>query len=284
VIERLPTTIHGAAVTAGSAPSVVHAPLLTAQWVDDARISSSRTQTALDVPGGGRFWVERGERVVVDAGPEDQPVPWLHSTVGAFVLAQQGRFALHANVVEINGVAIAICGRRGAGKSTTSLALAQAGHRLITDDVATLDFDGRGVVHPPAGRPVHVHTDTAARLGLSIADATPVTGDPGKLALANPAGDPVRVRAIVALGVTTDAGRSMELKPLSPAAGLRATHRQTYRRSVLDQVWQTELFGWAAAVADRVPVWTLSRPADVWTVEVVCVTLEGLPVDPADSG
>ena len=109
-----------------------------------------------------------------------EPVPWLHATVGAFVLAQQGRFALHANVVDVNGTVIAISGRRGAGKSTTSLALSQRGHRLITDDVATLDVNGQGVVHRPAGRPVNVHPATAEKLGVSIEGGSPPPATRGR--------------------------------------------------------------------------------------------------------
>ena len=135
--------------------------------------------------------------MVVEAGDDDRPVSLLHATVGAFVLAQQGRFALHANVVDVNDTVVAICGRRGAGKSTTSLALSQRGHRLVTDHVATLDVEGRAVLHRSAGRPVNVHPVTAHRLGMSLEGGVPAVGDPGKLALTNPAAPPVEVQAIV---------------------------------------------------------------------------------------
>lgn len=277
MIDALPTEIHGAAVTAGRARSVVEAPKLDASWADvGADISSSRTQTACRVAGGGRFWVERGNRVVVEAGDDDRPVPWLHATVGAFVLAQQGRFALHANVVEVNGTVIAISGLRGAGKSTTSLALSQRGHRLITDDVATLDVDGQGVVHRSAGRPVNVHPATAERLGVPMETGIPAVGDTGKLALTNPVAPPVEVRAIVLLRAVAQRPTGVELGQLSAATGTQAVHRHAYRRALLDPVWSAEMFEWAAAVAGRVPVWLLVRPAGGWTVEAVCAALEDL--------
>jgi hypothetical protein len=277
MIETLPTEIHGAAVTAGPARSVVEAPILNVGRVDHgAHITSSRTQTACHIPGGGRFWVERGNRVVVEAGDDDRPVPWLHATVGAFVLAQQGRFALHANVVEVNGTVIAICGVRGAGKSTTSLALSQRGHRLITDDVATLDVDGPRVVHRSAGRPVTVHPATAERLGVSIEAGVPVVGNTGKLALANPAAAPVEVQAIVLLRAVAQHGAGVQLRQLSAVKGARVVHRHAYRRAYLDPVWSADMFEWAAAVAGRVPVWLLARAADGWTAEAVCATVEDL--------
>lgn len=120
--------IHGATITAGTVPSRVDEPIYERGWEDlGADISLSRTQAACRLPGGGRFWVKDGERVVVEVGAGDQPAPWMHATVGALVLAQQGRFALHANVVEVGGTAIAIAGARRAGKSTTSLAMSVAG-------------------------------------------------------------------------------------------------------------------------------------------------------------
>src|SRR2546423_12989971 len=79
----------------------------------------------------GTFAVTEGSRIRFD--PEEQ-VPegavsmWLHGTVAALLLAQRGRFALHASVVEVGGVAVAVAGPRRAGKSTTALRLAQLGH------------------------------------------------------------------------------------------------------------------------------------------------------------
>ena len=53
-------------------------------------------------------------------------------------------------------------------------------------------------------------------------------------------------------------------------------HRHAYRRELLDPVWSADMFEWAAAVADRVPVWLLVRPATGWTVEEVCAAVENL--------
>jgi hypothetical protein len=272
----LPASIHGAKVTAGVAPTQVRAPGINRSWGEDGcgSIVSSRTQTACALPGGGRFWVERGEHVVVEAGPDDQPVPWLHATIGAFVLAQQGRFALHANIVEFGGRAIAITGPRRAGKSTTSMALAAAGHRLVTDDVATLDIDGDDVVHPPAGRPVHIHPETAERLGVRLAGGMPVAGDPSKLALPHAAGARVTVSGVVLLAANGPRGSAVTLDDLEPAQGTMALHRNAYRRALLASLWSAEIFEWASSVARRSPVRVLRRPVDGWTVDAVCEVLE----------
>lgn len=272
----LPSTIHRAEVVVGVAETHVAAPGINRTWGEDGdgSIVSSLTQTACDITGGGRFWIERGERVVVEAGPDDQPVPWLHATVGAFVLAQQGRFALHANVVDLGGFAIAVAGRRRAGKSTTSLALAAAGHRLVTDDVATLDIEGDDVVHPPAGRPVHIHPETAERLGVSLEGSVPVAGDPSKQALQNPAGEPVRVRGIVLLTASAPPGSAVTLESLEPALGAMVLHRHTYRRGLLAPLWSDANLRWASDVVERTPIHVLRRPQGAWTIDAVRATLE----------
>jgi HPr serine kinase-like protein len=278
--SSLPASIHGATVTVGVAPTQVDAPGIDRPWGEDGSgsIVSSHTQTACVIPGGGRFWVERGEHVVVEAGPDDEPAPWLYGTVGAFVLAQQGRFALHANVVEVNGRGIVIAGRRRAGKSTTSMALASAGHRLVTDDVATLDVEGAGVIHPPAGRPVHIHPQTAERLGISLSDGVPVEGDPTKLALPNPAGAPVKIASIILLAADPD-GSALMLDDVEPARSAMVLHRHAYRRGVLAPLWSADTFLWASSVAQRVPVRQLVRPADGWTVDAVRAALEAAAAD-----
>lgn len=269
--------IHGAEVTAGPVPERVDDAIVEKRFAElDAEVSLSRTQAVCRLPGGGRFWVRDGRQVVVEAGAEDDPVPWLHATVGSLVLAQQGRFALHGNVVDVDGTAVVIAGLRRAGKSTTSLALMARGHRLITDDVATLDLEDDTVVHRPGGRPIHIDPEGARRLGVSVEGATPVVSDPGKVALANPPGEPVEVRAIVLLRAREDAHGGVELVRLTAAEGTRAVHMQSYRRTLLHGVWRTELFAWAAAVAARVPVWLLARPEGAWTTDEVCERIERL--------
>lgn len=52
----------------------------------------------------------------------------------------KNNFCLHASVLSYKGSAFALVGAKGAGKSTTSAALLQAGAKLVSDDVAVVDF------------------------------------------------------------------------------------------------------------------------------------------------
>ena len=232
-----------------------------------SQISCSRTQTACRLPGGGRFWVEDGERVVVEAGHGDRPVPWLHATVARSCSPSRDASPCMPTSSRSMAWRWPSPDSRRAGKSTTSLALAQRGHRLVTDDVATLDIEGDIVVHRPAGRPVHIHPATAERLGVSLEGGIPVLGDPGKLALSNPASPPVPVRGIVLLRAVDPEAADVKLVRLSTAQGTQAVHRQAYRRGMLAPVWRAELFEWAARwqSAFRCGCWFARRTAGAWT-------------------
>ncbi|MEH2459479.1 serine/threonine protein kinase [Nostoc sp.] len=59
-----------------------------------------------------------------------------------YAMRLQGLLCLHANVVAVGQYAIAIVGEKGAGKSTTTAALAKRGYSILSDDIAALKQDG----------------------------------------------------------------------------------------------------------------------------------------------
>jgi hypothetical protein len=62
----------------------------------------------------------------------------LYHPVMAYVARLNGRICLHANVILINGKAVAFLGESGAGKSTLSTYLCKTGHQVFSDDVCAL--------------------------------------------------------------------------------------------------------------------------------------------------
>jgi hypothetical protein len=224
----------------------------------------------------GSFLIEDGERVVVDAEPGAGAIhveAWLHGTVAAVVAGQQGRFALHATVVELDGARIGLSGRRGAGKSTNALAAVQAGARLVADDVAVLEVVGERVEVAPYGRRVHVWPDTAERLGLDLGGVDHAVGPAGKLHLAVPPGPTVPLDALVVLApAEVDRPTRHRLEGL---AALRVVRNQTYRAQLVHHLWPQVAFTWQAAVAERVAVERLVRP-EAWSVDAVVGELRDL--------
>src|SRR3954470_519723 len=131
-------------------------------------LSAIRDRALLRVDGVGAFEVEGGTRIRFAPQRSAMPGPEnriLRAAVASLLLAQRGQFALHASVAVVGGVTVALCGSRGAGKSTTVLRLEQRGHRVVTDDLTPLRIAGRDLIVEPLTEIVRVLPETAARLG-----------------------------------------------------------------------------------------------------------------------
>jgi hypothetical protein len=274
--------LMGARVEAGPADFRLAHPVVDGPLPSGAgHLAADQARAILRIDGVGTFAIADGTRVRVDPEPSvaaDVLAVWLHGTVAALLLAQRGRFALHASVVGIDGVGVAVAGDQRAGKSTTALRLTQLGHSLAADDVSPLDAGDVVTVHP-FGRPVHVPPDTAAILGLELSDARPILPDNPKLALPAPPGGPVPLGAIAVLRAAgTEPGTRVTCERVSGGEAYWLIGLHTYRVRLLNELWQSELFAWATRIAQRVPVHVITRPRDRWTVDAVAHVVEGLVV------
>ena len=120
------------------------------------------------------------------------PHSFYSTVVGAF-LALRGGLTIHGSAVEIDGKAVVLCGRSGAGKSTSIAALIANGARLISDDLTVIEplsanmspsvFTGRRCIRLFAG--------TAAALRRVIATEISTAGGTKEL-IAAPQADVVR--------------------------------------------------------------------------------------------
>ena len=50
--------------------------------------------------------------------------------------------------------------------------------------------------------------------------------------------------------------------------------QHTYRVGLLRELWQVEMFVWAGEIADRVPVYLVTRPSGQWSVDAVAEAVE----------
>lgn len=272
--------VPGAAVEVGPLDVSVDSPLASTRLGAEAWLEADRTCAVLHVPAVARFGVEQGHRVVVepaDGAAPDELEDWMRGLVAPLLLAQRGRFALHANLVELGGVAVAVAGARGAGKTTTSLVLAQRGGRVLGDDVLLLarGEDG-GVAYATTGRPLRVAPEVAAALELDVSGA-PRGGRDGKILMPRPAGAPGALHAVTLIRRAPI--ESVTWGRLAGTEAIRALLLNVYRLRLLRPIWRAELFEWAGAVAGRVPVHVVRRPAAGWSVDDVAAAVESLATE-----
>ena len=115
----------------------------------------------MDMPGRqAHVTVAGGPAWAVEAG-------CLMPALGEF-LGQVGQHLVHAAALTIGGAddgpAVIVCGPSGRGKTTTALAMAHAGMRLMTDDVCFLSLEGDRTAVWGLPRACKVHARTLAML------------------------------------------------------------------------------------------------------------------------
>jgi hypothetical protein len=113
---------------------------------------SNENQVLLSIPQVGRLLVEQGKTITIDptSGVSDKTLRLylLGSAMGA-IQHQRGRLILHANAITNEKTTLLVCGRSGAGKSTTANALLKHFNtKLLSDDLAVLDFDEKPFISP----------------------------------------------------------------------------------------------------------------------------------------
>jgi len=229
------------------------------------RVEAGRVTFA--IRGVARYDIEGGDEVRVDPEPgaraEDVLLYLTGSVMGA-VLHQRGIFALHAAAVEIGGVAAAIAGPSGTGKSTLATRLVRRGGRLVTDDIAVVEplSEGEVGVWPGAAR-VRLDPTGLEALGQPEAGLGQAGGNRDKYHL--PVGvawaadaRPVPLRRLY---IVEDGTGDPRIETLTGMEAVRAVVDETYFLNLVPQLGvEARNFRSAAAVARAVRVCRLVRP------------------------
>jgi hypothetical protein len=91
---------------------------------------------------------------------------YLLGPVLGLLLRLRGQVCLHASGTVIDGSAHLFLGSEGAGKSTTTAALVQRGHRFLTDDIAPLTETPAGFVVQPGVPRIFLESSSMQALGV----------------------------------------------------------------------------------------------------------------------
>jgi hypothetical protein len=223
--------------------------------------NQSHPNLGLTYPGIASLLLKGGDSASVDAQDGVDPRVLrliLLGPVLGLLLHQRGFLVLHASAVEINEIAVAFIGDKGAGKSTTAAAFNAEGHALLADDVVAVAPESH-LVYP--GFPqLKLWREAAQHMTPDSQSLQPLHPDLDKVGLR--VGDrfgqtPRPLRRVYALSD----GPAIVIRSLPPQQAFMELVRNSYTLSLLQSTGSSEThFRQAVALAGRTPVRGLARP------------------------
>jgi hypothetical protein len=201
---------------------------------------------------------------------------YLVGPVLAFTLRQRGATCLHASAIEVDGMAIALVGAPGAGKSTTAAAFALAGFPVVSDDIVVLSETGGRLFVQPGYPRVNVWPDSARAL-MGCEDTLPhITPTWGKKFLAlDQNGLRFASRALPLGAVYLLAERQAQLaaptvEAISGSEAMVTLAANTYQNYLLDAEMRRKDFELFERLAKTIPVRRVLRPDDISSLAASC--------------
>lgn len=253
-----------AIVTAGDVPATLDGAIET----EDGFVIAGAS-ILIDVDGIGRFLVEDGCRISVDAAPDTEPEAvraFFYGAALSALLQQLGLMPLHASAAAIDAAGVAFLGTSGQGKSTLAAAFAQRGFKLLSDDKLVVRQTATGIFVTPSPPLVSLYPPAAHANGFAAEQRVAPTRRFGKhsyLASAQFLGEPRPLNTLYVLEWgAADVAPSIE--PLTPFEALVALRANLNLGSLVVPLGlETEFIDWAQAMVAAVSTFRLVRPRDL---------------------
>ncbi|HEV7290480.1 hypothetical protein [Sphingomonas sp.] len=237
----------------------------------------SGDQVLVEVPGIGRLLITEGKRIVFERAPTGPDAPIFAHLLGtglATIHHQRGNVVLHGGSLCRAGHAYLICGRSGAGKSTTLAHLLANGGETLGDDV-TVVGDAPEFMIPAGPRVTKLADDVLVGLPDFQTMKTEMRCSKGKRVLPTEhlfAATPYPLSGVIVLEQRGVTQVSLERVPVSEAIALLWAH--SFRKRFIARAKLPGLLIKWTALAHAVPVWRIARPAAHDTVAEVVAKAE----------
>ncbi|MGN6398630.1 MAG: hypothetical protein ACTHMI_23880 [Mucilaginibacter sp.] len=208
-----------------------------------------------------------------DDEPESNMDSFFVGVISGCIMRLKGLLCLHGSVVNIDGEAVVLVGKKKSGKSTTAKAFANLGFKVLSDDIAVIKFiDGDFFVEPgyPKVRlrpqPLTVfYPDIAYEFVSVYSHRDSKYSDLGESFW----GTPLKLGAIYLLDEDNDADGIPFVKPTS-AERLVYLHSNTFASYVLSPPEQKKEFELLGRLAVETPVKHLHFSRNVKLVYQQC--------------
>ncbi|MBO5177418.1 MAG: hypothetical protein J6C07_08165 [Lachnospiraceae bacterium] len=203
--------------------------------------------------------------------PMTDLTPFVFGYCIAMVFWQRGQLAIHCSAVKWKEKALIICGGSGSGKSTLTTKILEHGGKLMTDDVAVVDFakDGKALVLP-AFPQQKLCRDAVARNEFNTEELLYIDEDKDKFAISRVGefcDEPTELGGIVALNRYS--GNAVVAEQLQGHATLQAILDNLFMKPVFEAslAFPPEDMMKCIKIAQTVPVYKLLRPMTGDTTE-----------------
>lgn len=278
-------------------PWVADALELPRQTVYSSSASGTHAEAAFQLSelGGGKFFrfsYSDGTQFVVDgatkriwgASPkpltQEDMVTYLVGPVLGFILRRRGVLALHASSFSKNGLAFAICGGQGTGKSTTAAALALRGIPIQCEDITPLREQDEIFFAAPGYPRVNLWPDSAANL-FGTPDALPKVTPNWEKRFLSLHEEPVKFEyhqrqlgATYILDARTEQDNAPRVETVTARDAVLLLVKNTYMNYLLTREQRAAEFESVVRLASRVPARRLIPHADPARVAKMCALLE----------
>ena len=134
----------------------------------------------LELPKLGKFWIENGNRIVINHNSDIEPketLPFLYSYCIGVLLYQREMIPLHGSAILTEKGAILFIGPSRAGKSLTAAALSKRGFQVISDDICAIKVVDNKPVLVPSNTPLMLWKKSLKTLDISIKGLQKVRGE-----------------------------------------------------------------------------------------------------------
>lgn len=215
----------------------------------------------------GSFIVREGKYIEIrpkKGVPMKDLTPFVFGYCIAMLFWQRGQLAIHCSSVKVGEKALIVCGGSGSGKSTLTTKLLEQGGKLLTDDVAVVDFSPEGkVLVLPAFPQQKLCRDAVVRNELNTEELLYIDEDKDKFAISREedfCAEATELGAIIALNRYD--GNSVVMQQLQGHATLQAILDNLFMKPVFEAslAFPPEDMMKCIKIAQTTPVYKLLRP------------------------